>query len=61
MFLPSYVMRTHGFRKQQDAIKDVPAKQIRKVFEVQKCWLVIWLIFSFSVFILDAYFVVSSL
>ncbi|KAF5469416.1 hypothetical protein F2P56_013494 [Juglans regia] len=33
LFLPSYIMRTHGSRKQQDAIKDVPAKQMQKVFE----------------------------
>lgn len=35
LFLPSYMMRTHGSRKQQDAVKDVPAKQMQKVFEVQ--------------------------
>uniref|UniRef100_A0A2N9HEQ2 DNA-directed RNA polymerase n=1 Tax=Fagus sylvatica TaxID=28930 RepID=A0A2N9HEQ2_FAGSY len=33
LFLPSYVMRTHGSRKQQAAVKNVPAKQMQKVFE----------------------------
>ncbi|XP_062158881.1 DNA-directed RNA polymerase 3B, chloroplastic isoform X2 [Alnus glutinosa] len=33
LFLPSYVMRTHGSRKQQDAVKIVPVKQMQKVFE----------------------------
>ncbi|KAK7837639.1 dna-directed rna polymerase 3 [Quercus suber] len=33
LFLPSYVMRTHGSRKQQDAVKNVPVKQMQKVFE----------------------------
>ncbi|KAB1211984.1 DNA-directed RNA polymerase 3, chloroplastic [Morella rubra] len=33
LFLPSYMMRTHGSRKQQDAVKDIPAKQMQKVFE----------------------------
>ncbi|GAB4853640.1 DNA-directed RNA polymerase 3B, chloroplastic [Ancistrocladus abbreviatus] len=32
-FLPSYVMRTHGSRKQQDAVKRVPQKQMQKVFK----------------------------
>ncbi|KAM7472905.1 hypothetical protein LguiA_011088 [Lonicera macranthoides] len=32
-FLPSYVMRTHGSRQQQDALKRVPPKQTRKVYE----------------------------
>ncbi|KAF9615659.1 hypothetical protein IFM89_025609 [Coptis chinensis] len=34
LFLPSYVMRTHGARQQQDAMKSVPRKQMEKVFEV---------------------------
>lgn len=33
LFLPSYVMRTHGSRKQQDAVKSVPRRQLQKVFE----------------------------
>ncbi|KAF5190533.1 Dna-directed rna polymerase 3 protein [Thalictrum thalictroides] len=33
LFLPSYVMRTHGARQQQDAIKSVPRKQMQTVFE----------------------------
>ncbi|KAK9101747.1 hypothetical protein Sjap_019001 [Stephania japonica] len=33
LFLPSYVMRTHGTRRQQDAIRSVPRKQMQKVFE----------------------------
>ncbi|KAG6658417.1 hypothetical protein CIPAW_04G159600 [Carya illinoinensis] len=33
LFLPSYIMRIRGSRKQQDAIKDVHAKQMQKVFE----------------------------
>ncbi|GMH13779.1 hypothetical protein Nepgr_015620 [Nepenthes gracilis] len=32
-FLPSNVMRTHGSRKQQDAIKQTPSKQMQRVFE----------------------------
>ncbi|GAV88805.1 RNA_pol domain-containing protein [Cephalotus follicularis] len=32
-FLPSYVMRTHGSKKQQDALKSVPGKCMQKVFE----------------------------
>lgn len=33
LFLPSYIMRTHGVKDQKDAIKSVPRKQMRKVFE----------------------------
>lgn len=33
LFLPSYIMRTHGSRKQQEAVKKAPAKQMQKVFE----------------------------
>ncbi|XP_064948513.1 DNA-directed RNA polymerase 3B, chloroplastic-like isoform X2 [Musa acuminata AAA Group] len=33
LFLPSYVMRTHGAQEQQKAIKSVPRKQLQKVFE----------------------------
>ncbi|KAK8962692.1 hypothetical protein KSP40_PGU015267 [Platanthera guangdongensis] len=33
LFLPSYVMRTHGAKDQEDAIKSVPKKQLNKVFE----------------------------
>ncbi|EXB42920.1 DNA-directed RNA polymerase 3 [Morus notabilis] len=33
LFLPSYIMRTHGSRKQRDAIKTIPGKQMQKVFE----------------------------
>ncbi|KAK6273112.1 PREDICTED: DNA-directed RNA polymerase 3, chloroplastic [Theobroma cacao] len=33
LFLPSYVMRTHGSRKQQDALKGVHVKKMQKVFE----------------------------
>ncbi|XVF34354.1 hypothetical protein REPUB_Repub18cG0052600 [Reevesia pubescens] len=33
LFLPSYVMRTHGSRKQQDALKGVHVKDMQKVFE----------------------------
>uniref|UniRef100_A0A453T4D6 DNA-directed RNA polymerase n=1 Tax=Aegilops tauschii subsp. strangulata TaxID=200361 RepID=A0A453T4D6_AEGTS len=33
LFLPSYVMRTHGVKDQKEAIKSVPRKQLRKVFE----------------------------
>ncbi|KAG9455917.1 hypothetical protein H6P81_000425 [Aristolochia fimbriata] len=33
LFLPSYVMRTHGARQQQDALRNVPRKQLQKVFE----------------------------
>ncbi|XAR66724.1 DNA-directed RNA polymerase [Bertholletia excelsa] len=33
LFLPSYLMRTHGSRQQQDAMKNVTAKQMHKVYE----------------------------
>ncbi|KAL6874119.1 hypothetical protein ACP4OV_014201 [Aristida adscensionis] len=33
LFLPSYIMRTHGVKDQKDAIKSVPRKQLRRVFE----------------------------
>ncbi|KAL0340199.1 UNVERIFIED_CONTAM: DNA-directed RNA polymerase 3B, chloroplastic [Sesamum radiatum] len=33
LFLPSYLMRTHGSRKQQKAVKTVPPKQMQKVYE----------------------------
>ncbi|XP_073001971.1 DNA-directed RNA polymerase 3, chloroplastic isoform X2 [Typha latifolia] len=33
LFLPSYIMRTHGAKDQQDAIRSVPRKQLQKVFE----------------------------
>ncbi|GFP94803.1 DNA-directed RNA polymerase 3 chloroplastic [Phtheirospermum japonicum] len=33
LFLPSFLMRTHGSRKQQDAVKTVPAIQMQKVYE----------------------------
>lgn len=33
LFLPSYVMRTHGSRLQQDAVKSVPPKKMQKVFQ----------------------------
>ncbi|KAK9277423.1 hypothetical protein L1049_006966 [Liquidambar formosana] len=33
LFLPSYVMRTHGARQQREAIKRAPRKQLEPVFE----------------------------
>ncbi|XP_062078452.1 DNA-directed RNA polymerase 3B, chloroplastic [Humulus lupulus] len=33
LFLPSYVMRTHGSRKQREALRAAPGKQMQKVFE----------------------------
>ncbi|XP_057767787.1 DNA-directed RNA polymerase 3, chloroplastic [Salvia miltiorrhiza] len=33
LFLPSYLMRTHGSRKQQDAVRAVHPKQMQKVYE----------------------------
>ncbi|OIV97230.1 hypothetical protein TanjilG_27213 [Lupinus angustifolius] len=33
LFLPSYIMRTHGSRKQQDLMKNVDGTQMQKVFE----------------------------
>ncbi|ONK78853.1 uncharacterized protein A4U43_C01F240 [Asparagus officinalis] len=33
LFLPSYVMRTHGSKEQQNAIRRVPKKQLKRVFE----------------------------
>ncbi|ONM56489.1 DNA-directed RNA polymerase 3 chloroplastic [Zea mays] len=34
LFLPSYIMRTHGVKDQKDAINSVPRKQLQKVFEI---------------------------
>jgi len=34
LFLPSYIMRTHGSKKQQDVMKNVDGAQMQKVFEV---------------------------
>ncbi|MCL7027733.1 hypothetical protein MKW94_013203 [Papaver nudicaule] len=33
LFLPSYVMRTHGSRQQREAVKSTPRKQLEPVFE----------------------------
>ncbi|RYR76886.1 hypothetical protein HN51_002249 [Arachis hypogaea] len=33
LFLPSYIMRTHGSKKQQDTLKNVKRTQMQKVFE----------------------------
>ncbi|XP_019463791.1 PREDICTED: DNA-directed RNA polymerase 3, chloroplastic-like isoform X1 [Lupinus angustifolius] len=33
LLLPSYIMRTHGSKKQQDAMKNVKRAQMKKVFE----------------------------
>ncbi|KAM6553010.1 hypothetical protein CsatB_013772 [Cannabis sativa] len=33
LFLPSYVMRTHGSRKQREVLRAAPGKQMQKVFE----------------------------
>ncbi|KAL6863818.1 hypothetical protein ACP4OV_016721 [Aristida adscensionis] len=33
LFLPSYVMRTHGARQQREAVKKAPREQIQLVFE----------------------------
>lgn len=33
LFLPSYVMRTHGARKQREALKRVPKMQLKSAFE----------------------------
>ncbi|KAJ4978990.1 hypothetical protein NE237_009770 [Protea cynaroides] len=33
LFLPSYVMRTHGARQQREAVKRTPRKQLEPVFE----------------------------
>ncbi|XAR65326.1 DNA-directed RNA polymerase [Bertholletia excelsa] len=32
LFLPSYVMRTHGAKQQRDAVKRIPKKQLEPVF-----------------------------
>ena len=34
LFLPSNVMRIHGSRKQQEAMRKTPPQQMQKVFEV---------------------------
>lgn len=34
LFLPSYIMRTHGAKQQREAVKRVPKKQIEPIFEV---------------------------
>ncbi|KAL9253099.1 DNA-directed RNA polymerase 1B, mitochondrial-like protein [Drosera capensis] len=33
LFLPSYMMRTHGARQQREVVKKVPLKQLQSVFE----------------------------
>ncbi|KAM6549324.1 hypothetical protein CsatB_021000 [Cannabis sativa] len=33
LFLPSYIMRTHGVRQQREAVKRAPKKQLEPVFE----------------------------
>ncbi|XP_004491958.1 DNA-directed RNA polymerase 2, chloroplastic/mitochondrial isoform X2 [Cicer arietinum] len=33
LFLPSYVMRTHGVKQQREAVKNVPRKQLEPVYE----------------------------
>ncbi|KAH9611681.1 hypothetical protein KSS87_017399 [Heliosperma pusillum] len=33
LFLPSYIMRTHGSRQQRDVLKKVPMQQLENVFE----------------------------
>ncbi|CAH8263306.1 unnamed protein product [Arabidopsis lyrata] len=33
LFLPSYIMRTHGSKKQQDALRDISHKTAHRVFE----------------------------
>lgn len=38
MFLPSYVMRTHGARQQRETVKRTPRKQLEPIFEVGKPW-----------------------
>ncbi|PWZ21921.1 DNA-directed RNA polymerase 3, chloroplastic [Zea mays] len=34
LFLPSYIMRTHGVKDQKDAINIVPRKQLRKALDI---------------------------
>lgn len=34
LFLPSFVMRTHGAKQQRDVIKRTPRAQLEHVFEV---------------------------
>ncbi|XP_022728125.1 DNA-directed RNA polymerase 2B, chloroplastic/mitochondrial-like isoform X2 [Durio zibethinus] len=33
LFLPSYIMRTHGAKQQREAVRRTPGKQLEKVFE----------------------------
>ncbi|KAM3267258.1 DNA-directed RNA polymerase 3, chloroplastic isoform X2 [Capsicum chacoense] len=33
LFLPSYLMRTHGSRRQQDAVRSVSGKQMQQIYE----------------------------
>jgi len=54
LFLPSYVMRTHGVKQQREAVKKVPRKQLEPVFEVwiyygcHAFWAVLYYIIFFS-------------
>lgn len=34
LYLPSYVMRTHGARQQRETIRRAPKEQLKPVFEV---------------------------
>lgn len=36
LFLPSYIMRTHGAKQQRIALKRVPKSQLEPVFKVWK-------------------------
>lgn len=51
LFLPSYVMRTHGSRKQVDTMRNIPGRQMQKVFEVLNYGTSFWF---FNMFILQS-------
>lgn len=34
LFLPSYIMRTHGAKQQREAVKRAPKQQLEPVFQV---------------------------
>lgn len=42
-FLPSYVMRTHGSRKQQEALRSISENQMLNVYKV--CGVLLYLVF----------------
>lgn len=55
LFLPSYIMRTHGAKQQRDVVKRTPKKQLEPVFgvgEFESFHLSFCIYFCFPVFLI---------